>query len=205
MTSYLLDRKWALILWACLAVCGGCSKKHPAQPNTSQSAQGLASEQNIGSSDIHDASAASPATGPTPETVADETLCAAHWLRDQGEFEREIGLLSKSDQITINGQPMDMVKAFPKTPASSNFDFPKCGQYGYVRPTTLREYSVNRWTATITACKLLDPNYLAKVRVIYPQASLEGTEDLECSTFRTKFGDASALESHLRDTSHPIN
>ena len=123
----------------------------------------------------------------SPKSPAEELACAKHWLNDKEEFESEIGLVLKTDQIIMNGREVDMV-ALAKRPAHTAFDYRACGKYGYVRAKTLTEFSVNYWTAMTSACRLAsrpDPRG-------------------ECRAFALRYPNASVLERELRADHHPI-
>lgn len=144
-----------------------------------------------------------PTKPDIPDTAAEQTMCAGRWLMDQEKFENEIGLVPKTDQIIMDGKKVDMVAAY-KRPAESSFDFAECGRFGYVRPTNLKVLSANRWTATMAACRLMEPPYLAKVQETVPSVKAQGLEQLQCGQFQHNFPNVQILEAHLRETSHPI-
>ncbi len=138
-----------------------------------------------------------------PMSLQEEIGCAADWLRDDGEFEYEIGLVPIGDQIIWNGRKIDMVALY-KRPAQSNFDFRRCSGYGYERPGNLMQFSVNRWTAVNSLCKLLDPAVIAQVRELNPTFRLRKADRAECERFQRDFATPESLEGELRKTHHPI-
>lgn len=138
-----------------------------------------------------------------PMSLQEEIGCAADWLRDDGEFEYEIGLVPIGDQIIWNGRKIDMVALY-KRPAQSNFDFHRCSGYGYERPGNLMQFSVNRWTAVNSLCKLLDPAVIAQVRELNPTFRLREVDRAECERFQRHFAKPETLEGELRKAHHPI-
>jgi hypothetical protein len=137
-----------------------------------------------------------------PKSASEETMCAAHWLKDRAEFENEIGLVDKSDQVIMNGEKLDMVAAYKK-PAVSDFNFRKCGKYGYTRQKNLRDFSINQWNAMNSACKLMNPTYLETVKKEIKNIALQAGERAECVSFSARFPNPAALENELRKKSHP--
>ena len=138
-----------------------------------------------------------------PKTAAEELTCAATWLRDRTEFENEIGLVSKSDQVTVNGKKIDMVAAY-KRPANTTFNYRVCGKYGYVRAKGLHDFSMNLWTATVELCKAMEPRQSELVRQVAPKWKISAEERAHCASFLGQFANSSALELDLRANSHPI-
>src|SRR5688572_33413971 len=61
---------------------------------------------------------------PQPKTVAvsEELQCAAHWLKEEDEWQRQVGLGPQAESAGV---------------ARSSFNFVRCGKYGYARPTDI--------------------------------------------------------------------
>lgn len=138
-----------------------------------------------------------------PKSAVEELTCAATWLRDRNEFENEIGLVSKSDQVIVNGEKVDMVAAY-KRPANTTFNYRLCGKYGYVQANGLRDFSVNMWTATVAVCRAMDPRQSDLVRQAAPNWKISAEERAHCASFSGQFANPSALELDLRAKNHPI-
>jgi hypothetical protein len=142
-----------------------------------------------------------------PKSLLEEVVCGAQWMRDEPDFENEIGMVSKKDQIIMNGKKLNMPELFQQ-PAHSNFNFRRCGKYNYKRPTGMHQMSINRWTSWQAICKLKDPAVFdALVPKVNPQTvpMVIKHEDLaECDSLAKEFPTPAALEKHLRTTHHPL-
>lgn len=139
--------------------------------------------------------------------LTEEILCAAAWMRDESEFENELGLVPIGDQIIFNGEPMDMIKAYKRS-AQSAFNFGKCTKYNYRRPVSLRDFSIDRWTAWMSVCKLVDrkthDSVIQSIRKVDPEFRVGSALQGDCAHFRSAYPSPAVLETEIRNTHHPL-